>query len=302
MNGKRHPVLYALFIYAVVAAGTILLWQWITLFREGYLGLSLGRRIAVVPIRGMITDSREVVDLLKKFRKDPQVKAVILRIESPGGGTAASQEIYREVRKTAARKWVVASMGNVAASGGYYVALAANRIVANPATLTGSIGVIMEVSNIQELLRKIGVSREAVKSGPYKDIASPLRPMKPEERLLLQEVIRNVHNQFIEAVMEGRKLSREQVEKIADGRVFTGQQAKSLGLVDELGSFEDAVEVTKKLVGLSGEVKIIYPETRRFSLWDLLLGLIPGNIRQHLSDSPSALQFLWLAPYDSSAS
>jgi protease-4 len=237
------------------------------------------------------------MEQIKKYRKDNRVKAIILRIESPGGGTAASQEIYREVQRTVAKKRVVASMGNVAASGGYYVALAADRIVANPATLTGSIGVIMEVSNIKELLQKIGVSREAVKSGPFKDIGSPVREMKPEERRLLEEVIQNVHQQFIEVVSKGRRLSREQVEKIADGRIFTGQQAKALGLVDELGSFEDAVELTKKMVGLSGEVKLIFPEKKRFSIWDLIFSEMIGDIKQSLPSDWLTPQLLLVPPF-----
>ena len=244
----------------------------------------------------MITDSREVVEQLKKYRKDSRVKAIILRIESPGGGTAASQEIYREVQRTVPKKKVVASMGNVAASGGYYVALAANKIVANPATLTGSIGVIMELSNIKELLNKIGVSREAVKSGPFKDIGSPVREMKPEERRLLEEVIKNVHQQFIDVVVKGRRLNREQVEKIADGRIFTGEQARDLGLVDELGSFEDAVELTKKMVGLSGEVKLIFPEKKRFSFWDLIFSEWMGEIKQSLQLPWPSAQLLLLPP------
>ncbi len=250
----------------------------------------------MVPIRGVITDSREVVEQLKKYRKDSRVKAIILRIESPGGGTAASQEIYREVQRTVPKKKVVASMGNVAASGGYYVALAANKIVANPATLTGSIGVIMELSNIKELLHKIGVSREAVKSGPFKDIGSPVREMKPEERRLLEEVIKNVHQQFVEVVVKGRRLSREQVEKIADGRIFTGEQARDLGLVDELGSFEDAVELTKKMVGLSGEVKLIFPEKKRFSVWDLIFSEWMGEIKESLQLPWPSAQLLLLPP------
>ncbi len=273
----------------------VLLWWGIIFFFKEDSGFSFGNRIAVVPIRGVITDSREVVDQLKKYRKDSRVKAIILRIESPGGGTAASQEIYREVQRTVPKKKVVASMGNVAASGGYYVALAANKIVANPATLTGSIGVIMELSNIKELLNKIGVSREAVKSGPFKDIGSPVREMKPEERQLLQEVIKNVHQQFVEVVVKGRRLSREQVEKIADGRIFTGEQARDLGLVDELGSFEDAVELTKKMVGLSGEVKLIFPEKKRFSVWDLIFSEWMGEIKQSLQ-LPMAFGPAFIAP------
>jgi len=252
-------------------------------------GFYFGNRIGVVSVRGFIADSKEVVEQLKKYRKDQRIKAIILRIDSPGGSTAASQEIYREIQRTTPQKKVVASMGNVAASGGYYIALGADRIVANPATLTGSIGVIMEVSNFKELLHKIGVSREAIKTGPYKDIGSPLRAIKPEERRLLQEVIGNVYQQFIDVVVKGRKISRERVEKIADGRIFTGAQAKDLGLVDDLGSFEDAVDLTKKMVGLSGEVKLIYPDKKRFSLWDLFFRSFIGEIKQNLEGS-------WPAP------
>jgi len=245
-------------------------------------GLRFADRMAVVTVRGFIGDSKEVVDQLKKYRKDDKIKAIILRIDSPGGSTAASQEIYREVERTTPRKKVVVSMGNVAASGGYYIAVAADKIVANPSTLTGSIGVIMEITNFKEILRKIGIGHEAVKSGPFKDIGSPLRDMKPEERRLLQEVIATVQRQFVDVVAKGRKLSRERVEQIADGRIFTGAQAKDLGLVDSLGSFEDAVDLTKKLVGLSGEVKLVYPEKKKLSLWSLIFSSLMGEIQQAL--------------------
>jgi protease IV len=283
-------------IYGLVVCGLILLWWGSSVFFKEDSNFSFGNRIAVIPIRGVITDSRSVVDQIKKYRKDSRVKAIILRIDSPGGGTAASQEIYREVQRTVPLKKVVASMGNVAASGGYYVALAANKIVANPATLTGSIGVIMELSNIKELLNKIGISREAVKSGPFKDIGSPVREMKPEERQLLEAVIKNVHQQFIEVVIRGRRLSREQVEKIADGRIFTGEQARDLGLVDELGSFEDAVELTKKMVNLSGEVKLIFPEKKRLSVWELIFSAWMGEIKQSLELPNTSAQLLLLPP------
>jgi protease-4 len=296
LSEKKHPILFGIMIYSLVVCGLILLWLGISVFIKEDYNFSFRDQIAVVPIKGVITDSRGVVDQIKKYRKDSRVKAIILRIDSPGGGTAASQEIYREVQRTVPNKKVVASMGNVAASGGYYVALAANRIVANPATLTGSIGVIMELSNIKELLKKIGVSREAVKSGPFKDIGSPVREMKPEERQLLEAVIKNVHQQFIEVVIKGRRLSREQVEKIADGRIFTGEQARNLGLVDELGSFEDAVELTKKMVNLSGEVKLIFPEKKRLSVWELIFSEWMGEIKQSLDLPQSSAQLLLLPP------
>ncbi|MFH0789326.1 MAG: signal peptide peptidase SppA [Pseudomonadota bacterium] len=296
MSNRKHPLLFGLLISFLVICALVLSLGGVSYFFTDDSSLHFGNRIAVVSIKGVIADSRGVVEQLKKYRQDDRVKAIVLRIDSPGGSTAGSQEIYREVQKTASQKKVVASMGNVAASGGYYVALAANKIVANPASLTGSIGVIIQFSNFKELLDKIGVSSEAVKSGPYKDIGSPVRDMKPEERRLLEGVIKNVHRQFIEVVVKGRRLSREQVEKIADGRIFTGEQAKALGLVDELGSFEDAVELTKKLVGLSGEVKLIYPEKKRFSLWDLIFSKMIGEIKESLQPNGPTAQLLFISP------
>lgn len=282
MSKRKHPILFGLLIAALVVIGLILGLGGLAFWTDEGSSFRFANRIAVVPVKGVISDSKEVVDQLKKYRKDDKIKAIILRIDSPGGSTAASQEIYREVERTTPKKKVVVSMGNVAASGGYYIALAADKIVANPSTLTGSIGVIMEITNFKEILRKIGIGHEAIKSGPYKDIGSPLRDMKPEERRLLQEVIATVQRQFVDVVVKGRKLSRDQVEKIADGRVFTGAQAKDLGLVDSLGSFEDTVDLTKKMVGLSGEVKLIYPDKKKLSLWNLIFGSLFGEIQQAL--------------------
>ncbi|MBI5602180.1 MAG: signal peptide peptidase SppA [Deltaproteobacteria bacterium] len=293
MSERKHPILFGILISGLVIVGLGLLFGGVSFLLDEDSSLRFGNRIGVVSIKGIISDSKPVVELIKKYRKDDRVKAILLRIDSPGGGTAASQEIYREIQRTVSKKKVVASMGNVAASGGYYVALAANKIVANPATLTGSIGVILDLPNFKELLKKIGVSRETVKSGPYKDIGSPVREMTPEERRLLEEVINNVYQQFVEVVVKGRKLSREQVEKIADGRIFTGEQAKALGLIDELGSFEDAIDLTKKMVGLSGEVKLIYPEKKRLSVWDLIFSKMIGEIIQSLqTDWPAQLNLI----------
>ncbi|MBA4393725.1 MAG: signal peptide peptidase SppA [Desulfobacca sp.] len=296
LSERKHPILFGLLIITLVVCGLGILWGGFTYFFTEDSSLHFGDRFVVISIKGVISDSKTVVEQLKKYRKDNQVKAIILRIDSPGGGTAASQEIYREVQKTSSQKKVVVSMGNVAASGGYYVALGANKIVANPASLTGSIGVIMELANFKELLHKIGVSREAIKSGRFKDIGSPVRDLKPEERSLLEEVIKNVHQQFVEVVVKGRKLSREKVEKIADGRIFTGEQAKALGLVDELGSFEDAVELAQKMVGISGEVKLIYPEKKRFSVWDLIFSKMMGEITQSLQPNWPTAQLLLVPP------
>lgn len=228
-------------------------------------------RIALIRIEGVILDAQETLGELKKFSDNPTVKAIVLRIDSPGGGVVPSQEIYDAVRRvrTKSNKAVIASMGSVAASGGYYIAAATDRIVANPGTLTGSIGVIMEMANVEGLLQKIGVEGVVVKSGKYKDVGSPLRKMSDEERGLLQAVMDDVHKQFIEAVAEGRSLEVPEVQALADGRIFTGRQAKAAKLVDELGNLDDAIQLAADVVGIEGEPKVI-EQRRRFSIRELL--------------------------------
>jgi protease-4 len=239
--------------------------------------IPLRDRIALVRIEGPILDSQSAVDEIKDYGKDSSIKAVLLRIDSPGGAVAPSQEIYSEVKKVAARKPVVVSMGSVAASGGYYIACPATRIVANPGTLTGSIGVIMEIPNIEGLLNKIGVKTEVIKSGKNKDIGSAFRAMKPEERRLLQAVMDNVHEQFIKAVAEGRKMKIADVRAIADGRIFTGEQAVREGLVNELGTLEDATKITAKLAGIKGEPEVVSKKDK-FSIVDILRNKFPKEI------------------------
>ena len=235
------------------------------------LDLSTEDRIALIRVEGVILDSQTTVGELKRFSENPSVKAIVLRIDSPGGGVVPSQEIYDAVKRVRSKsnKTVIASMGSVAASGGYYIAAATDRIVANPGTLTGSIGVIMETANIEGLLQKIGVEGVVIKSGKYKDVGSPLRKMSDEERGLLQTVMDDVHKQFIEAVAEGRSLELTDAQALADGRIFTGRQAKEAKLVDELGDLEDAIQLAADVVGIEGEPKVV--ETRRrFSIRELL--------------------------------
>jgi protease-4 len=296
MPPAKHPFLFALFIALLSLTGFAVLITALVFWSDEDLSFDNAARVGVVHLRGVILDSRPAVEQLKKFRKDARIRAIVLRIESPGGSVAASQEINREVGKTVPVKKVVVSMGNVAASGGYYVAAAADRIVANPGTLTGSIGVIMQFSNVQELLQKIGVSLEVVKTGPFKDVGSPVRKMKPEERQLLEGVIQNVHRQFVAAIVKARRLPRADVEKMADGRIFTGEQAKELGLVDELGSFEDAVESVKRLARLPGEVKLVQIEKKKFSWWDLLLNKVLGDFREGLAAAGTGPDLLWVPP------
>jgi protease-4 len=258
-------ILLVLFVVAIVFSLVLVLFQ---------KNIPIGERIALVRVEGPILDSKDVIDEIKAHVKDPSIKAIVLRIDSPGGAVAPSQEIYEEIRKAVTKKKVVVSMGSVAASGGYYIAAPATRIVANPGTLTGSIGVIMEIPNVEGLMNKIGVKTEVIKSGRHKDIASVFRGIKKEEREILQGVLDNVHEQFIKAVAEGRKMLIEDVKRIADGRVFTGEQALKAGLVDEIGNLEDAIKVAARLTGIKGEPSVVSKE-ERFSLIHMLRNKMP---------------------------
>jgi protease-4 len=256
-----------------------------------------GDKIAIVEIKGVIAQSSEVIEQIDHYAEEDGVKAIILRIDSPGGGVGPSQEIHREILKLKAKskKKVVASMGSVAASGGYYIACASDLIIANPGTLTGSIGVLMEFTNIEELFKKIGIKGVVLKSGEHKDIGSPFREMTPDEKKIIQTVIDNVHQQFIQAVSEGRKLDREKVVQIADGRILTGEQAKELGLVDQMGNLQDAIDVTAKMVGIEGKPTILYPK-KRFSLLELLIKEITSAVLETMSEKGLELNYRLFSP------
>lgn len=231
-----------------------------------------GVSVGVVKIKGVIMDSQKTLKELKEFEEDSSVKAVLLRIDSPGGAVGPSQEIYDAVLRVRKTKPVVASFESVAASGGFYVAVAAQKIVSNPGTLTGSIGVIMDFANLSELYKWAKVDRFVIKSGKFKDVGSDTRPMTPEEKALLQELIGNVYEQFLKAVAEGRKLPVESVRPIADGRILTGEQAFQAKLVDRLGGLDAALEEIKALAKIDAKQKVnlIYPEPKRRSLLEVL--------------------------------
>jgi len=228
-------------------------------------------RVAIIRIEGVILDAQSTISELKQYSENPLVKAIVLRIDSPGGGVVPSQEIHDAVKrvKTKSNKAVIASMGTVAASGGYYIAAATDRIIANPGTLTGSIGVIMEMANFEGLMKKVGVEGVVIKSGRFKDVGSPLRKMSDEERKLLQSVMDDVHHQFIQAVADGRSLEVSEVEPLADGRIYTGRQAKEARLVDELGDLDDAIHIAADIAGMEGEPKVVEPR-KRFSFRDII--------------------------------
>ena len=255
--------------------------------KKSRIGISQDK-IAVVNILGPIKasmkssdpfsrNSEKIVKRLKKLNENASVKAVVLRINSPGGTVAAVQDIYSELLKMKKNgKFIVASFSDVAASGGYYIACAADEIVAQPGTLTGSIGVILEVGNFSELMKKIGVKIETVKSGIHKDIGNYSREMTIEERKILQDLINDAYEQFLSAVVTGRKLDEAKARTLADGRIFTGTQAKSEGLVDTLGGLDDAIEEAKKLAGIKGDVKIISDSDQ----WDKIFEFIPAGFEE----------------------
>ena len=272
MFARRHPILFSLLVVCAIGAVVIISVAALFFLGKRDSAFEFGEKVGVVEIKGVIVDPKPVILQLKRFRKNKDVKAIVLRIDSPGGGVGPSQEIYAEVKKTTRLKKVVASMGAIAASGGYYVGAAADHIMANPGTITGSIGVVMEFANVEELFEKIGVSAVVIKSGDYKDTGSPLRKMTPEERRLLEEFVDNVHQQFVTAVAEGRKMSEEAVRTIADGRIFSGQQAQKLGLLDSLGNMEDAIALAAELGGIKGEPSVVYGEKKKFSVLEFILG------------------------------
>ena len=258
-----------LFVLVLVLAVSLLLRD------EGSFGS--GSAVGIVEVKGVILDSQETIRQLRECGKSDRVRAVVLRIDSPGGVVAPSQEIHEEVKKLAARKKVVVSMGSVAASGGYYIAVPATVIYANPATITGSIGVILKLANLQELMGKVGVRPVTLTTGRFKDTGSPSRPLTAEDRALLQGVIESSFGQFVRAVADGRRLPEERVRLLADGRILTGEQALALKLVDRLGNLQDAIDEAGRLGGIKGEPQQFRPKKER-KLLDLLVAETAGQI------------------------
>jgi protease-4 len=264
-------------IVAVCAAGllSLVMLVFVGALLPGRQSLSLGNRVGLVEVTGTMITAGPVVDEISRLSRDRTIKAIVVRLESPGGVVAAAQEIFDEIKDARLRGTpVVASMGGVAASGAYYVACAADSIVANPGTLTGSIGVIMTFPNTQELFRKIGIDMQVVKTGEFKDMGSMSRPMTPAERQLAGDLIGDVYDQFVTAVATERGLAVEDVKKIADGRVLTGRQAYNLGLVDRLGGFQDAVTLAGELGGISGEPTVVRKRRHVANIWDIVEDLM----------------------------
>ncbi len=286
-------VLIVLFFFVVLSI--------VALFSESEdqdVASGTGGTIALIELKEPIISSENIVRQFKRYRENSGVKAIVFRVESPGGGVSASQEIYEEVKKTRnSGKPVVVSMGAVAASGGYYVACGADKIVANPGSITGSIGVISQFMHVNELLGKIGISSSTIKSGKLKDSGSPFRSMNEDDKKYFQEMIDDVYDQFISTVAEERKLAKDVVKKLADGRVFTGRKAYQLKLIDTLGTYEDAVTLAAHLADIRGTPRLI-KERKKERLIDMLLGEARQeirNLKQEIFTQP-IVQYLYTQP------
>jgi protease-4 len=293
---RKHPVVLGICILLFIAVVFFTLIYAINLFKRDSRSFSFHGKVGVVQIEGIISGIGDVIDQIDEFADDDGIRAVVLRVDSPGGGVAPSQEIYQAVQQLRKKKKVVASMGSVAASGGYLIATAADRIVANPGTITGSISAVMHFADVQDLMKKVGVRSSVVKSGKFKDIGSPVREMTAEERQLIQGIVDDIYDQFTRTVSDNRKIPMEAILNIADGRIFTGRQALKLKLVDELGGLHDAVLLAGKLAGIEGKPDVVYSVKKKSSLWKYLLenvaSVISGEIRRSAAESRGA-QYLF---------
>lgn len=266
MFSRRHPYLFFMLIFTSVVASAMLGMSLLFVLGAKTSGFEFGEKVGVIEINGIIADAQKDIHSLKRFREDDSIKAIVIRIDSPGGAVGPSQEIFREIRKTSNKKKVIASMGAIAASGGYYVAAGTDGIVANPGTITGSIGVIMGFTNYQQLLQKIGLVPIVIKSGEFKDMGSPVRKITAAEHRILKDFTEKIHRQFIMDIVEGRKLDQAKVEALADGRILTGEESRDLGLVDRLGNLEDAIEWAGRLGGIKGKISTVYAREKKFFL------------------------------------
>ncbi len=259
-------------VFIILGSIVALFFLMLVLLRAMSSGSPIGQKVAVIDIAGIISKSDATIKLIHTYRDDPSVKAIVLRIDTPGGSVAPVQEIFTELEKI--EKPIVASMGGSAASGGYYIACAADTIVANPGTLTGSIGVIMQFTRMKGLYDKVGLEHQVVKSGQFKDTGSPFRELTEQERAVLQATVDDVYNQFVDAIFaaRGNLLTRAEVVELADGRIFSGKQALESKLIDQLGNLPDAIKIAGELAGIDGKPRVLRPE-RRTSLFEQILGI-----------------------------
>ena len=288
---SRHRSSSALRVALILFGGTVILLLAISIvslfssknsFSEK--PFKIGKQIGVLEISDIILDSKTPIERLRAFVADDHIKAIIIRINSPGGAIAPSQEIFREIMRAREKKKIVASMGTLAASGGYYIAAAADTIMASEGTITGSIGVIMKFINFEELQQWAKIKSDMITSGPFKAMGAPTRPMTAAERDIFESMIHEMLEQFIDDITKGRagKITREEVAHLADGRIYTGKNAKRLKLVDELGNLQDAIDLAAKMVGIEGEPKVVYPPEPKMKLREALFGQVQQGVVEQL--------------------
>ncbi len=289
---QRHPFIFGLFLIIVAM---VLIFSTMAFFYSIKDKLSFGPftspKIGVVNIHGTINDSKPIIQWIHKLKKNKKIVGVLLRIDSPGGVVAPSQEIYEAVKDLNKIKPVVVSMGSVAASGAYYISCGARYIVANPGTITGSIGVVANLITVEDLMKKWGIEDESIASGEFKTAGSPFKKLSPVQKTYLKNLVTDLYNQFIEAVAIGRKLNIEKVRKIADGKAYTGRQAKKLGLVDYLGNMDKAIDVLKKLCGIKGDIELIEGPEEKKSIVKKIFGAL--NEKEKL---PVRIGFYYIYP------
>lgn len=300
---KAHPAFWILIGVAVVLFVVMtMLTTAVAVFSENRQATtawwSPGDKVGIVPVEGDIFDATNTIEQLRSYGENKRVKAIVVRINSPGGAIVPSQEIFAEIRRIRGEsgKPIVASIDSVAASGGYYIAVACDRIVANPGSLTGSIGVILQWLNLEDLVKWAKVKPETLTSGSLKDTGSPFRPVTEVERAYLQNIVSQLHRQFVRAVAEGRKgkLTEAEVAKLADGRVFTGEEARRLRLVDDLGNLHDAVMMAGEMAGIDGEPDTIYPRPEDKGLLDVLVGSSRAEqIMNHVLSRKPQILYRW---------
>jgi protease-4 len=291
---RRHPIIFGLLLLVIIGVLFFLIIYGIASLTGERQMISLRDKIGVVPIKGVLNTSKEIVAQLDKFGEDDDVKAVVLRVDSPGGAVVPAQEIYDKIKKIKEKKKVVTSMGSVAASGGYYIACASDKIVANPGTITGSIGVIIQFPQVKELLKKIGLKSTVIKRGKYKDVGSPSREISQDEINLLQGLVDDIYNQFVEAVSFSRKIPKKKVEEIADGRIISGRQALELGLVDYLGTMEYSIDLAARLSGIEGKPQVIYPKEKRIGLLRYVVKEIASVVSEEFGSRETGVHYMYV--------
>jgi len=251
-----------------------------------------GEKVGVIKVEGVIVDSEEILRQLEEFEKNSSVKAIVLRINSPGGAVAPSQEIYQELLRLKEDMVIVTSMGSVAASGGYYIACATDEIYANAGSITGSIGVIMEFANFEQMMGKIGITSKAITSGKLKDVGNPMRPMTEDEQTYLKVLVMDVYEQFVEDISTGRNIPKEKIYPIADGRVLTGRLALKEDLIDAIGTIKDAINRAGELAGIEGKPEVIYAKKKRLNIFDMALEETKSYVDNVLTQKNFSINYL----------